>query len=441
VFGKTGQLVHQLDRKDELGRAVSLSQRTPTRRSVLFAGPPGSGTSQELSRFKALADQEGWVAFKLDASRSEALEARFNRAVKEQLTSMAGRCSPDDAKLLDKLVDKLAVETKRAMNTAQLRLGLAPLKVGVHGAWEDNQRKRWVGLRADTVGTTLNQVATHLADMAVNTGKPVVLMVDNLDAASDWDLVTMTELSQHLHDLGKPVFLVGAGGEEAESRLLDASAGDAGVEKLGAGRFEVRSLRPIPDAELRPALTVPLDTRGIRYDATAVDSLVAAANGNPTRLRTLAGAALELTDPETGITPDVADRAMLQLNEQSRMLYDAAWYNCTPGQKEFLVRAAAHGSTGIPLPAQTEAPDSPRRFPLDQAAQKLISQGLLTRLGNHQAKVADPGFQQWVQARLGVSAARAGLAAPTAAQAELRSTGERAAFRGELPGRGRPQAR
>ncbi|MEU4196748.1 hypothetical protein AB0E69_32925 [Kribbella sp. NPDC026611] len=413
VFGKTGDLVHQIDRKDEkYGRPVSLDVRRPNRRSVLFTGPPGMGTSQELSRVKKLADQEGWVAFKLDASRSEALEARFHRAVKEQLGSMTDRCAPGDAKKLDKLVNKLAIETKRAMNTAQLRLGLAPLKIGVHGAWEDDQRKRWVGLRADTVGTTLTEVATHLATMATNSGKPVVLMVDNLDAASDWDLVTMTELSRHLQELGKPVFLVGAGGEEAESRLLDASAGAAGVEKLGAGRFEVRRLTPIPHAELRPALTVPLQAKGVRYDDNAVDTLVAASNGNPTRLRTLAGAALELTDSATGITPEIANRAMAQVNEQSRALYDAAWFTCTSDQKEVLARAAARGSAGIPRPAQTEPAESPKRFELDQAAQKLVSNGLLTRSGGeHHFKIADPGFQEWLQNRLGQHAAQTGVAA------------------------------
>jgi len=64
----------------------------------------------------------------------------------------------------------------------------------------------------------------------------------------------------------------------------------------------------------------------------------------------------------------------------------------------------------MPIPSRSEAA-GPARWDLDGAAQKLVSRGLLTRTG-HQIRVADPGFQDWVQTRLGVSAAQAGIARP-----------------------------
>lgn len=141
-----------------------------------------------------------------------------------------------------------------------------------------------------------------------------------------------------------------------------------------------------------------------------MDSLIEAANGIPTRLRTLAGAALELADPGVGITVDVAAAATAKLNAQSQALYNAAWHNCSPAEKQVLARTASHGARGIEIPARSETPD---RWSLDEATQKLVSRGLLTRTG-HQIRVADPGFRDWVQTRLGVNTAQTGIAHPTA---------------------------
>jgi hypothetical protein len=306
-------------------------------------------------------------------------------------------------KELKQLLNRMAIRTKNSMNTAQVRIGVAPgPKIGFHTAWE--------GVTKDSVGTTLNDVAEHLGKMAHPQRQPILLMVDNLDAASKTDLVALTELSAHLHRARKPLFLIAAGGEEATSRLLEASGGHAGVETEDAARFDVRRLGPLSADELRPALTRPLERAGIRIEPEAVDHLVTAANGNPSRLRTLTSAALELARPDQGITATVATTATSRLNAQSRALYDAAWYNCAPTEKELLAKTASHGSQGMPIPSRSE-PAGPGRWDLDSAAQKLVSRGLLTRTG-HQIRVADPGFQDWVQTRLGVAAAQTGIAHP-----------------------------
>jgi hypothetical protein len=403
VFGNARELVHQVDRTDEQGRPVSLDQRTPRGTSVLFTGPPGMGTSQELSRTKAFADEQGWISIRLDASRRESLEARVIRAIQGQLRNFEGKYPAGEVKELKQLLNKMAIRTRNSMRTAQVGLGIAPgPKIRVGTAWD--------GVKKDSVGTTLNDVAEHLATMAHPKRQPILLMVDNLDAASKTDLVTLTELSAHLHRSRKPLFLIAAGGEEATSRLLEASGGHAGVETQDAARFDVRRLTPLSAAELRPALTRPLEQAGIRFEPAAVDQLVNAANGNPSRLRTLTSAALELAGPDRGITTEVATTATSRLNSQSRALYDAAWYNCAPTEKELLAKTASHGSRGMPIPSRSEAA-GPARWDLDSAAQKLVSRGLLTRTG-HQIRVADPGFQDWVQTRLGVTAAQAGIAHP-----------------------------
>jgi DNA polymerase III delta prime subunit len=422
VFGTPVKLVHQVDRKDEQGRPISLDQRLPQGTSVLFTGPPGMGTSQELIRTKALADRHGWLSIRLDASRRESIEARVIRSLQSQLGAFRERYPASEVKELKQLLNRMAIRTKNSMNTAQVRLGIAPgPKIGFHGSWE--------GIAKDSVGTTLNELADHLGKLAASSKQPILLMVDNLDAASKSDLVTLTELSAHLHRARQPLFLVAAGGEEATSRLLEASGGHAGMETQDASRFDVRRLTPLSPDELRPALTRPLQEAGIRCDPDAVEHLVNAANGNPSRLRTLTSAALELAGPGRDITAAIATTATEGLNVRSRALYDAAWYNCSPTEKDLLARTASHGAQGMPIPARSEAA-GPSRWDLDSAAQKLVSRGLLTRTG-YQIRVADPGFQQWVQTRLGLAAAQSGIAPaaltkPAAPLGQLTASGERA---------------
>ncbi|MGW7681461.1 hypothetical protein ACWGID_12020 [Kribbella sp. NPDC054772] len=414
VFGAAGALVHPVDRADEQGRPASLEERDPDGTTVLYTGPPGIGTSQELDRAQAMAEEDGWITIRLNASRRESMEARVIRSIRDQLDTFRAKYPASEVKQLRDILNKMAVRTTNTMNTAQSRFGFSPLKVGIHASWE--------GVAKDSVGTTLNEVGEHLGKMALPSRTPIMLMVDNLDAAEENDLVTLVNLSSHLRSMRQPMFLVAAGGEDAYSRLLTASGGKSGTASRDIKKIDVRKLPSLTNDQLRAAFTRPLDQAGVRYEPAAVENLVAAAEGNPTRLRTLAAGALEIADPSTGISAEIATTATSRLNVQSRVLYDAAWYNCTAAQKELLVRTAARGAQGIADPAQSDQQES-RRWDLDGAANKLVARGLLTR-SDHQIRVADPGFREWVQTRLGVNAAQAGIAHPVAPR-QLGAGGER----------------
>ncbi|MGW6200193.1 ATP-binding protein [Kribbella sp. NPDC055110] len=413
VFGAADQLVEQIDRLDKNGRPISLEQRDPIGTTVLFTGPPGIGTSQELTRTKAQADQEGWIAIRFSASRRESVEARIIRAVQDELDTFKKRYPADQVKELKEILNRMAVRTKNSMSTAQLRAGLSPgPKIGVHRAWE--------GVTKDSVGRTLSELGEHLGKMAGPRREPIVLLVDNLDAASARDLVALTGLSATLHENRLPAFLIAAGGNQMESRLLSASGGRSGTET--ELKLDVRELMPLNADEMRKALVEPLAKSGYRCEPSAVDKLVQDAKGHPSRLRTLAGAALELVQPgENTITTEIAVTAAARLNTRSRALYAAAWSNCSNHEMALLAKTAAHGSHGVPIPSRTATAD---RWDLDNASKTLISRGLLTRSG-HQIHVTDPGFQDWVQTRLGTSTALSGIAAPGRSQAQLTTTGGR----------------
>jgi hypothetical protein len=409
VFGTPRNPAYTVTRTDRFGRPISLDLRTPEGNSVLFTGPPGMGKSLELDRAEALARKQGWVGIRVDASPREPLENRFVRKVTEDLGTIRKRYGMLGARRLKKLVKDLGQRNRSRQNGAELRVMPVPFVQGV-------AKTQWEAGNQDSVGSTLNELADRLGELAANRKppEPVLLMVDNLDVASERDLAALTELSAYLEQQRRPVFLIAAGGELATTRLMAASGGRSRIATGVTGRFDVREVGPLTDDELRPALTEPLRTTGIAYQPEAVDQLVRSANGDPTRLRNLAETALPMALQNGGVTVDVARTAILQVNDKSRVLYQAAWNNCSDSEKDLLAKVAAHGPHGLALPGDTGLAALGRWQELDEDRHRLVARGML-RDDGRRLLVADPGLQDWVSTRVGQSAANLGVAPLTAA--------------------------
>ncbi|GAA1563754.1 hypothetical protein GCM10009789_16100 [Kribbella sancticallisti] len=403
VFGTPRRPAYMVTRTDQQGRPISLDLRPPEGNSVLFTGSPGMGKSLELDRAQQLARQNDWTCVRVDASPREPLENRFVRAVSEDLGGLRKRHGYFSLRKLKKTLRDLTQRSRSQQNGAELRFGVAPVQAVV--------KKQWEAPGKDGVGSTLNELADNLGELAAKKGQPVMLMVDNLDVASERDLAALTELSAHLERNGQPVYLVGAGGEMAATRLMTASGGMSGIATGVAGRFDVRECRPLADDQLRPAVTEPLRQAGIPYQPDAVENLLKAANGNPSRLRDLADNAVQLAHPPYGVTADVAKLATNQVNARSRVFYQAAWNTCSDAEKDLLAKVAVRGPRGLAMSGETQAAGPGKWQALDTARQGLVARGML-RDNGQRVSLADPGLQDWVQTRVGQSAAHAGVALP-----------------------------
>ncbi|GAA0574424.1 hypothetical protein GCM10009534_05430 [Kribbella sandramycini] len=381
VFGATREPAYRVDRRDGEGRPISLHQRTPTSTTVLFTGAPGMGKSHELDRTAELAARQGWKSLRVDASPREPLENRLVRAISQDLDSFRDHYGFVAARGLKKDLDKLASRSRNPQSGNEVR-------IGVPGAFQFVAKEQHDSERPDPVGGSLNDLADRLGALAKAKGEPIVLMIDNLDAASERDLIDFTELAARLEQNRQPVFLVGAGGEQLTSRLLAASGGRSGVESDVVTRFDIRTLAPFTDAELRPTLTEPLRQAGIPHTPEAVDHLLTAANGNPARLRALAATA------DVPLTLTTAKAATAHHAAISRPHYEAAWHNCTPAEKSLLTKAAHLHPTGIPLPPATQA-----RWTLESTASRPLTQGLLRQTPTH-LTLPDPAFATYLQSRL-----------------------------------------
>ena len=406
VFGTPRHPAYMVTRTDQQGRPISLDLRTPESNSVLFTGAPGMGKSLELDRAQELARQNGWTCIRVDATPREPLENRFVRAVTEDLGGLRKRFGRFSLRNLKKTLKDLTRRDRNLQNGAEVRFGVAPVQLIAKRQWDAAPGQ-------DGVGSTLNQLADNLGELAAKKGQPVMLMVDNLDVASERDLAALTELSAHLERSGQSVYLIGAGGEMAATRLMEASGGLSGIATSVTNRFDVRECGPLANDELRPTVTEPLRQAGIPHSPEAVDNLLKAANGNPSRLQTLASNAVQIAQLPDGITPDVAKVATAQVNASSRVFYQAAWNTCSDAEKGLLAKVAVRGPRGLAMPAETQAAGPDRWQALDAARQGLVARGMLRESGQR-VSVADPGLQDWVGTRVGQSAAHAGVAIPTA---------------------------
>jgi hypothetical protein len=405
VFGTPRRPAYVVTRTDEAGQPISLDHRRPEKKAVLFTGAPGMGKSLELDRAQALARQQAWTCIRVDASPREPLENRFVRAVSEDLGGLRKKHGYFGLRKLKKTLRDLTQRSRSQQNGAELRFGVAPVQAVV--------KKQWEAPGKDGVGSTLNQLSDNLGELAAKKGQPVMLMVDNLDVASDRDLAALTELAAHLERNDQAVYLVGAGGEMAITRLMQASGGMSGIGTDMTNRFDLRECGPLTDDQLRPALTEPLARAGVPFSPDAVETLLTAANGNPRRLQDLAITAVAVAGPPDGITPAVAKKATDLVNARSRPLYQAAWNNCSDAEKDLLAKVAVRGPRGLGMPGETQAAGPGKWQEIDSARQSLVARGLLREGSTGQrVRMADPGMQDWVHTRVGHSAAHAGVAIP-----------------------------
>lgn len=408
-------------RVDPTGRPISLPDTAPRGNAVLFTGPPGMGKSLELDRAEALARQQGCLTVRVDASPREPLENRFVRAIGEDL----GRLRKDHGfwalRKLKKTLRELTQRHRGTRQGAEIRLGAMPVQ-GV-------LKREWNAPENDGVPSTLNELSDSIGDLAARQRRPAVLLIDNLDTASERDLAAVNELAAHLERRGRPVYLVAAGGDQAVTRLLGASRGLSGVESDIGRLYDIRECRPLTDDQIRPMLTVPLARRGILAEPAAVEALVESANGNPRRMQQLSAA----LGPQN-LTTTVANAAIDRVNTQSRMIYQAVWNNSTDAEKDLLARAAVRGQRGLSVPSVTQAAGMDHWVGIDKARQSLVARGLV-RENTNRLRFADPGLQAWVQSRVGQSAAHAGVPVPKLSQAPAPGQA------GERPSRpGRPAA-
>ena len=395
-----------INRVDQEGRSIYLSDRPAHTHAVVFTGAPGMGKSYLLHQTAEQARDDGRLVIKVDASSREPLQNRMTRAIGDQLDQLREQTPFSARGLLRRLRTTLDTMLTNRFDVQHAISGSltwwAPLRIAFsHG--RDQQFERPT--------SSMNDLADRLADLAEDRDQQVVLLIDNLDRAQEADLATINELTAHLQQHGRPVQLVMGASQPALDNLLAAASPD-GVPSDAARNYDVRICGPIPDEELRPALTSRVARADSAITADAADRLVAESSGDPGRLFRLADRAIELADRSSGISTDTAGEAISRLRTSDSWLYHASWANLTGTAKAILADAAA-SPEGSKFADLNQGLDPAEWAERDAAREELVGAGL-TRETDGRLIVANPGMREWVTDHSG-------------SRPELQSAGEQAA--------------
>ncbi|SDS06086.1 AAA family ATPase [Microlunatus soli] len=377
-----------INRADEYGRSIYLRDRPANARSVIFTGAPGSGKSFVLRHAAEQARAAGDLVIRIDASSREPLQSRMTRAIGDQLEQLKRETPVGANRLLNRLYKTLDTMLSNRFDIQHAISGSLswwpPLRIAFTRG-RDQQFERPT--------SSMNDLADRLGDLAADRGKQVMVLIDSLDRAQEGDLAAINELATHLDGSERPVNLTVAASQPALDKLLVAAMPE-GLASGAAHCYDVRNCGPVPDAELRPALTARIARSGAAVLPDAADRLVAEANGDPGRLLRLADQATDLATGPHGVTTDTATAAITRLRHDDAWIYNAGWNNLTGRAKAILADAAADPTGGSIADLNTGI-DADEWAERDAARNELIGAGFV-RESEGTLVVADPGLQQWI---------------------------------------------
>ncbi len=285
---------------------------------------------------------------------------------------------------------------RRAQNGVEIRTpspgGLLPQFVGKH---------QWDAKGSEDPGRTLNDLADQLGDLAGKGNGTAVIVIDNVEQASDRDLAAINELAAHLERSGRPVHLVMGGGEAAPTRLMQASMRGSGIESDIGRLYDIRECKPFADYQLQWAATDYMARRGFPMQPDAAQALVRSANGNLSRLYRDAAAAASIAQPPYGVTLATAQAAIKLENERYAPVYEAKWNNSSDAEKTLMAQAAQRGSRGIDVRRMAANLEPAERNELLATAKNLEFRGILRQDATGRWVFADEGMRQQVMTEVG----------------------------------------
>lgn len=239
--------------------AVGRSLKGRNARGIVMLGLRGVGKTVLLNHIEGIADERG--------CQTVIIEAPETRALPELLVPKLS--------LALRRLDR--VEAARDLvRRASRALGsfAKTFKVGVGGLFEASVDVNAEYFSSGDLETDLPELFLLIGRAAKAAGRPVVILLDELQYLSQEDLSALIVALHRVSQRSLPVAFFGGG--------LPQLAGLAGEAKSYAERlFEYASVGPLGDDAARAALTVPVEGTGLRFGDSALDLILAETAGYP----------------------------------------------------------------------------------------------------------------------------------------------------------------
>lgn len=414
-------------RTDRHGRAMPLSDRAPTRPTVVITGAAGDGRTTELYRSAAAAANRGCLMLHFDGHDGDGLRLGFVSAVHGAARDLKGLLGRSEARRLRKVAQDLVATNHARIRTTDARWWYPPVMIG---------RSFGRALYYTAVKSSLTDLAKAYGQAAAGLGTGVLVSIDNVSDLSDDELGQINGLATALSKGSCPGVVLAMAGGPGTVGQLQAARGDVDIP----GVYDVCDLAPLNDGQVARLIVGRLEKRGVAVpsgrdghlvassETTGLWRLVHAANGSPRRIERLVNEAVGNVGPGRVLDAMAAVRTVRWVDQLDKSTYAFRWAKLEPTEKRLLRRLAP-----LAAEAPAEKPNAAAVDELDSASLSLRVKGLLRDEPGRGLVIEDPGFMRWITRHMctretdlgiesAVRAAEAALPPPSSAAAPDRAT-------------------
>lgn len=345
-------------------------------RSWILNGLRGVGKTVLLNELLGRANERQWIAAKIEAGQGAPLSIALSRALVRAMRTATGR-HPE--KRLRRVLGVLRAFSLSVDPTGAVGLGVEvePLRgLADTGRFSDD----------------LAALFEVLGETASELGIGVLILVDELQEASDEELTAINTAIHHLgqQEVPLPVQFVGAGLPSLPAQLADATSY---AERL----YDYRPIGLLDDPSARQALTVPAQERDVQWDEAGLKAALATAKGYPYFLQAIGKHVWDNARTSPISAEDVAIGLQEARREVDDGLYRSRWERATPAQRDLLRSLAQNGGAEPAAIADiARHMGKSRTSDLSVARNELIKKGLVYAPERGLLAFTVPGMHEFI---------------------------------------------
>lgn len=316
LVGRTGEL----EAFDALRARVAGGRSD---RGIILTGLRGVGKTVLLNKMHRMAEQFNWLTVRIEARREDRDAVSLQRTLARELVTasraLSLRLRSDRMQYAFGTISSFnarAQGTRVSLNT--------PINTG----------------RADSgdLEIDLSELVDDVAGALREHGRAFAIFIDEMQ---DLDPAVTTALLAVQHAAGQrelPFFIVGAGLPNLARVLTDSRSY---AERL----FNYRSIGKLDVADSTAALVGPAERLGARFDADALETLLAATDGYPYFIQEFGQAVWNISD-KTIHQSDAMAAVQLGTEQLDGGFYRSRWEKATPAERRLLRAMAEDGERG-----------------------------------------------------------------------------------------------
>lgn len=291
-------------------------------KSLLLVGLRGVGKTVLLNEIQRIAEADGYKSVLIEAHEDKPLAALLLPPIRQILYSL-------DA------MENISEKTKRGLRILRSFLGAIKLKYQEIEIGLDVNPEKGVADSGD-LEADLPAVIEALGEAAKERGKPIALIVDELQYLSEGEMSALIMAIHRVSQRQLPVLLIGAG--------LPQLVALAGRSKSYAERlFDYPNLGPLEHQDAITALQEPAKTAGVKFSTEALEEILKITQCYPYFLQEWGYQSWNLTD-KSPINLKVARKATaISLQRLDESFFRVRFDRLNPSEKRYLRALAELG--------------------------------------------------------------------------------------------------